>query len=108
MTAYAQRRAVEKAAEKWGDNVIECRSYGHAWTPYSVAQHKGGYAIAQVCSRGCGCGRVRWMDKRGYPDRWRMTYPGDYLLKGLGRIDRAGRAALALASIRNATILDAP
>lgn len=103
---WASPQAVEDATERWSDEQIACRSYGHAWRGHSVTHRPGVYTVTHRCAR---CGNARWqlMDERGYPlSPWRMRYEEGYLLHRVGRVGADGRAVLRLATLRGVFITE--
>jgi hypothetical protein len=105
MSDYASRQDVEEAAADWTAAVLQCRLHNrHNWEPMMVTHDRYGYTVSERCSRTisnrvsrCGCTRTFDMDARGYISKPHISYPQEgYLLKGLGRVDADGRAALRL------------
>jgi hypothetical protein len=106
MTDWASRDAVNVALERWSDEQVACRAYAHTWRPFSVQHRPGVYIITQRCSR-CRNRRRQEINEQGYPlGPWRTTYQRGYLLEGVGRLGVDGRAALRLATLRGATIVE--
>ena len=102
---WAEPRLVEKAAERWTDQIVHCRIYSHTWYPSTVRSDGRTFIVVQRCTR-CGTLRQMEMDKNGYPiTQWSYTYVDtSYLMKDAGRINKAGRAVLRLAALRNLTV----
>lgn len=107
MSEAASRAAVEAAAAEWNNAVLVCRKENrHEWRPAIVTHDRFGYTIVERCARRCGCRRTYDMDPRGYISKPKILYPTEgYLLKGLGRVDADGRAALRLAWVATLTIV---
>lgn len=113
---YAARAAVEAAIQDWTDAVLACRLRGHPW-PIGKAVRgvptAGGWVCTEWCPRKCGVHRWYFMNHSGFvPDRPHLVYPKDtdgvelYLMKGLGRVDASGMAAIRLAALRNMTVVE--
>jgi hypothetical protein len=97
---YADAREVERQAERWTDEILECRTDGHYWRPARATHHTAYrfYYIVQRCAR-CLCERHTEMTERGtIAARW-IVYTDGYLTKGMGRIVGDGRDALRLAAL---------
>lgn len=107
MTKWAEPQNVQAATQRWNDNIVACRTYGHSWRPLTVFMDSNGYTVQQRCSR-CGNRRAQEMDLRGFATPWRYSYTDGYLTKDLGRIGTDGRAVLRLAAIRNLTVREVP
>lgn len=107
MTRWAEPRLVEKATERWSDDIVHCRIYSHVWQSSTVHSDGRTFTVVQRCFR-CTTLREMDMDKNGYPlTQWRYTYVDtSYLMgAGVGRVNKAGRAILRLAAIRNMRII---
>lgn len=109
LVKWAEPAAVEKAAETWSDDYVDCRINGHNWSRKHQTVHRygTGFVITQKCPT-CKNQREMEMDSRGYGQKWHMKYAEGYLLKNMGRVDQDGRAVLRLAGIRNAKIIEEP
>lgn len=86
-----------EAAQEWTDQILECRTYGHHWTPQGATWTKDRRAIAttQVCP--CEATRHVLLDGRtGWVITSHIDYPDGYLLKGVGRITGDAKGALRL------------
>lgn len=92
---------VAELAQDWTDEILECRTYGHKWTPHR-AQHVKQYRyfyVIQLCER-CTTTRHMEISESGGEvyDTW-YEYPDGYLTKGLGRIAGDARGQLRLATV---------
>lgn len=109
---YASRKDVERAIKDWTIAVLACRLRGHDWPigkGVTAVPTSGGWIITEWCRRKCGVHRWYFMSKTGHTERSHSIYPRAdgvefYLLKGLGRVDVNGRAAIRLAALSGMTI----
>jgi hypothetical protein len=97
----ASAQDVAELAQDWTDEILECRTYGHKWTPHR-AQHVKQYRyfyVIQLCPR-CLTTRHMEISEAGGEvfDTW-YEYPDGYLTKGLGRITGDARGQLRLATV---------
>lgn len=102
---YASRKDVEAAIKEWTAAVLACRLRGHRWPDEAKKIQAevvpGGYNLTEWCERQCGVHRWYFMNRRGLvPERPHPIYPSEgYLLKGMGRVDADGMAAIRLAVV---------
>jgi hypothetical protein len=80
---------VRKAAKKWTDQQLRCRTGRHDWDELGEMQEYRRYVdIIQPCIHGCGC-KKKWKLARSGKRIGNTTidYTGakDYLLAGIGR-----------------------
>lgn len=97
----ADPEEVAEKAQDWSDEILECRTYGHQWSPLK-AQHVRQWRyfyIVQLCAR-CTTTRHMELSESGGEvfDSW-YEYPDGYLTKGLGRIAGDARGQLRLATV---------
>lgn len=110
---YASRRDVEAAIREWTDAVLACRLRGHRWPDKAgnipAEKVPGGWNLTEWCERKCGVHRWYYMNTRGLvPERMHTVYPTEgYLLKGLGRVNADGMAAIRLSVVFGAKSLRA-
>lgn len=96
----ATPQAVMDAADRWSNEIRECRLNRHHWPGRQSVTHypkQHYYELRQDCGRKCGVYRTNEMDEQGYLlDKWHPHYPTGYLLRGVGRMGIDGTAALRL------------
>lgn len=91
---------VKRQARQWSDEILECRTYGHMWRPYT-ARFNNRYkywAVVQRCQR-CTSERRRQLTARGKRTSSSYDYVDGYLTEGLGRLTGEARDILELATI---------
>lgn len=107
MTRYASPEDVERAVERWGQDVLDCRAFGHDWQPSTATYSRDGRTIhvTHVCGRVNADGdphaeRSLELDARtGWVRKSHINYDPDYLLHDLGRITGDAKGVVRLASL---------
>jgi hypothetical protein len=104
----ADFEVVADAAQKWSDQVLQCRLQGHSWSQTGRAEHIIRFHYWYVpfhCLRDCGVTKWEEWTERGLVVAKGMNYPRDedgqplYLLEGFGRVNTEGKGALRLESV---------
>ena len=104
--SYAEPADIERVADQWTDQQLECRDLGHHWEPQDVVHvsRLRFYRITHVCQR-CDMLRIREMSEYGHVYAQTYRYPDGYLAEGIGRIAGDAKDAVRLASVRRFTDL---
>ena len=81
------------------DEFLLCRDLGHAWAPHDVrVSRKLGEIHRVLQCRSCPTQRTQVLSMDGEIRRNRYEYPEGYVLRGLGHLSVADRAAVRVAS----------
>jgi hypothetical protein len=99
-TKYADPAEVEKKAQSWTDEILNCRLYSHNWRPSRAKWEENGTVLhtVRVCSS-CDSEKHYEMTRSGNVFSTWYVYSEGYLSVGLGRIVGEGRDVLRVASI---------
>lgn len=82
---------------------VECRTLGHAWRYTQVTGNPTAYVQHLQCMR-CRSDKHQELDAAGFIVRTSYTYSQDYLLAGMGRLDRSDRATLRVRAMNQAEV----
>jgi hypothetical protein len=63
------------------EGAITCRSFGHAWKPYTAERMKGGYNVTLTCDHDCGTLKHFQLSIRGEYGHPHYSYSDNYLAK---------------------------
>lgn len=99
---FASVRDVRKAAKAMPDEFLACRDLRHNWQLARLVEVKGGFERTLWC-RSCKTNRHQVLSRSGeILSSSAHDYPVGYLLKGIGRVDVDGRAAMRKESLLRA------
>lgn len=105
-TPGADPAEVEKAAARWSEIFLQCRTYGHHWEPARATWNARERYFHQIQRCRCTSERHAEIGERGQKYAQWIDYAEGYLLEGLGRIGTEGRDVLRLASLRRSFPLE--
>jgi hypothetical protein len=102
MGSTGRRQTLTAQLDAMPKQYLECRLFGHAPLPHTADRDGGALEVVRRCA--CGSKKLyRLVERRGRVRRERAQYdyseaPG-YLLKGLGRPDKAEREIIDQAAV---------
>lgn len=90
---------VKAFARKLPQAFLQCRRWGHAWDPFTVAKIGRSFESIIQCRR-CRTRRVELMTSGGEITKSHHLYPEGYLAVGMGHIVGEGRNILRLEVVK--------
>lgn len=84
---FASIEDVEAKASEWNTKQLNCRTYGHHWTPLRAHHYtRERYIRVEHLCDSCHSERVTEMSERGHVFASWINYAEGYLSQGIGRI----------------------
>jgi hypothetical protein len=70
-----------QSVDQFSEGAIWCRSFGHAWKPYTAPYDKRarGYNVTLICNNGCDTFKHFTLSQRGKYGSPHYTYGDNYL-----------------------------
>ena len=103
----ASTEQIADAADRWTDDQLACRAFGHNWQPFDAEHVKRlrYYRITLLCRR-CTMRRYQEISERGIVFATWYTAPAGYHTEGLGQIVGEGKGIVRIASITRSGVTE--